>query len=126
MKAVVYGGPGRISLEQRPKPVLQSSGDAIVRMVKTTICGTDLHILKGDVATVGVGRILGHEGVGVIEATGPAVLNFKPGDRVLVSCISADGSWAIRLTGARPSMCEHRTRIRASIIFPGGSMKKRW
>lgn len=92
MKAVVYGGPGRISLEQRPKPVLQSSGDAIVKMVKTTICGTDLHILKGDVATVGVGRILGHEGVGVIEATGPAVLNFKPGDRVLVSCISADGT----------------------------------
>ncbi|HLO19289.1 MAG TPA: zinc-dependent alcohol dehydrogenase family protein [Sphingomicrobium sp.] len=92
MAAVVYGGPGEKRLERRPKPQLQSPGDAIVRMVKTTICGTDLHILKGDVPTVSRGRILGHEGVGIIEAVGPAVLNFKPGDRVLISCISADGT----------------------------------
>ena len=92
MKAVVYRGPGRKSLEQRPKPELQSPGDAIVRMVKTTICGTDLHILKGDVPTVSPGRILGHEGVGIIEAVGPAVVNLKPGDRVIISCISADGT----------------------------------
>ena len=92
MKAVVYGGPGKKKLEHRPKPQLQSPGDAIVRMMKTTICGTDLHILKGDVPTVSPGRILGHEGVGIIEAVGPAVLSFKPGDHVLVSCISADGT----------------------------------
>jgi alcohol dehydrogenase len=92
MKAVVYGGPGKKSLEQRPRPELESPGDAIVRIVKTTICGTDLHILKGDVPTVTPGRILGHEGVGIVEAVGPAVLNFRPGDRVLISCISADGT----------------------------------
>jgi len=92
MKAVVFGGPGKKRIEQRPRPELQSAGDAIVRLVKTTICGTDLHILKGDVPTVSPGRILGHEGVGVVESVGPAVLNFKPGDRVLISCISADGT----------------------------------
>lgn len=92
MRAVVYAGPGKKSLEMRPRPQLQSPGDAIVRMVKTTICGTDLHILKGDVPTVGSGRILGHEGTGIVEAVGPAVQAFKPGDRVLISCISADGT----------------------------------
>jgi alcohol dehydrogenase len=92
MKAVVYRGPGDKGLEQRPRPAIQSPGDAIVRMVKTTICGTDLHILKGDVPSVSSGRILGHEGVGIVEAAGPAVLNFKPGDHVLISCISADGT----------------------------------
>ena len=92
MKAVVYEGPGSKRLEQRPKPELESPTDAIIRMVKTTICGTDLHILKGDVPTVSPGRILGHEGVGVVESVGPAVQSFKPGDRVLISCISADGT----------------------------------
>ena len=92
MKAVVYGGAGRKSLEHRPKPKLQAPGDAVVKMIATTICGTDLHILKGDVPTVTPGRILGHEGVGVVESVGPAVLNFHPGDRVLISCISADGT----------------------------------
>jgi alcohol dehydrogenase len=92
MKAVVYAGPGKKSLEQRPRPQLQSPGDAIVRITKTTICGTDLHILKGDVPTVSPGRILGHEGVGIVEAVGSAVQSFKPGDKVLISCISADGT----------------------------------
>lgn len=92
MKAVVFAGPGRKSLEMRPKPQIQAPGDAIIKMVKTTICGTDLHILKGDVATVTSGRILGHEGIGVVETVGQAVLNFKAGDRVLISCISADGT----------------------------------
>lgn len=92
MTAVVYGGPGRKTLEQRPKPRIEAPGDAIVKMIKTTICGTDLHILKGNVATVSPGRILGHEGVGIVEAVGPAVLGFKPGDHVLISCISADGT----------------------------------
>lgn len=92
MKALVYGGPGQKSLETRPKPVIQAPGDAIVKIIKTTICGTDLHILKGDVATVEPGRILGHEGIGIVEEAGAAVTAFKAGDRVLISCISADGT----------------------------------
>ena len=91
MKALVYQGPGRKALEDRPIPQIQAPGDAIVRITRTTICGTDLHILKGDVATCAPGRILGHEGVGVIETAGPGVTAFKPGDRVLISCISACG-----------------------------------
>ena len=91
MKAFVYNGPGKKALEDRPKPEVQASGDAIVRIVKTTICGTDLHILKGDVATCAPGRILGHEGVGVIETVGAGVTTFKAGDRVLISCISSCG-----------------------------------
>lgn len=91
MRALVYRGPGLKAIEDRPKPELQAPGDAIVKMVKTTICGTDLHILKGDVATCAPGRILGHEGVGVIDSVGTGVTAFKPGDRVLISCISACG-----------------------------------
>lgn len=91
MKAFVYGGPGLKSLEDRPKPEIQAAGDAIVKMVKTTICGTDLHILKGDVATCVPGRILGHEGVGIVDSMGAGVTAFKPGDRVLISCISSCG-----------------------------------
>jgi alcohol dehydrogenase len=91
MKALVYLGPGRKALEMRPRPLIQASGDAIVRMVKSTICGTDLHILKGDVATCAPGRILGHEGVGIIDSVGAGVTAFKPGDRVLISCISSCG-----------------------------------
>ncbi|CAN5295558.1 zinc-dependent alcohol dehydrogenase family protein [soil metagenome] len=91
MKAFVYGGPGKTSLEDRPKPEIRDAGDAIVRVVKTTICGTDLHILKGDVPTCAPGRILGHEGVGVIETVGAGVTTFKAGDRVLISCISSCG-----------------------------------
>src|ERR1700733_831704 len=91
MKAFVYGGPGKKALQQRPKPDIIAPTDAIVKIVKTTICGTDLHILKGDVPTCQPGRILGHEGVGVVDKVGPAVTAFKPGDRVLISCISACG-----------------------------------
>src|ERR1019366_8489869 len=91
MRALVYNGPGKKTLEDCPKPTLVEPTDAIVRITKTTICGTDLHILKGDVATCLPGRILGHEGVGVIEAVGSAVSTFKPGDRVLISCITACG-----------------------------------
>jgi alcohol dehydrogenase len=91
MKALVYRGPGDKALEDRPKPALQAPGDAIVRMVKTTICGTDLHILKGDVATCAPGRILGHEGVGVVDSVGGGVTAFHAGDHVLISCISACG-----------------------------------
>jgi alcohol dehydrogenase len=91
MKALVYHGPGEKSLDERPSPRLVSATDAIVRVTRTTICGTDLHILKGDVPTCQPGRVLGHEGVGVIEEVGAAVTAFKPGDRVLISCISSCG-----------------------------------
>jgi alcohol dehydrogenase len=91
MKALVYNGPGNKDLEDRPKPEIQAPGDAIVKIVKTTICGTDLHILKGDVPTCRPGRILGHEGVGVIDAVGAGVTAFKVGDRVLISCITSCG-----------------------------------
>lgn len=91
MKALVYHGPGQKKLEDRPKPAIQAPSDAIVKILKTTICGTDLHILKGDVATCEPGRILGHEGVGVVEEIGAAVTAFRPGDHVLISCISSCG-----------------------------------
>lgn len=91
MKALVYRGPGKMGLEDRPKPELLSPNDAIVKLVKTTICGTDLHILKGHVPSCEPGRTLGHEGVGVVEQVGTAVTAFRPGDRVVVSCISACG-----------------------------------
>ena len=91
MQALVYQGPGRKSLEDRPKPTLQLPSDAIVRITRTTICGTDLHILKGDVATCKAGTILGHEGVGIVDSVGSGVVSFKPGDRVLISCITACG-----------------------------------
>ena len=91
MKALVYRGPGNKAVEDRPKPELQAPGDAIVQITKTTICGTDLHILKGDIATCAPGRILGHEGVGVLDSVGAGVTAFRPGDHVLISCISACG-----------------------------------
>jgi alcohol dehydrogenase len=91
MKALVYRGPGRKVTEDHAKSEIAAPTDAIVKIVKTTICGTDLHILKGDVPTGEPGRILGHEGVGVIKKVGAAATSFKPGDRVLISCISACG-----------------------------------
>ncbi len=91
MKALVYHGPGSKSWEEKPKPVITHPADAIVKIYKTTICGTDLHILKGDVPEVTDGRILGHEGVGIVEETGSAVSNFKKGDHVLISCITSCG-----------------------------------
>ena len=91
MKALVYKGPGKKMLEDHPKPVITAPTDAIVKVSKTTICGTDLHILKGDVATCKPGRVLGHEGVGVIAEIGAAVTTFKVGDRVLISCVTACG-----------------------------------
>ncbi|MBB1159504.1 MULTISPECIES: alcohol dehydrogenase catalytic domain-containing protein [Amycolatopsis] len=91
MKALVYDGPGRRSWTDRPDPEILAPTDAIVRIDAVTICGTDLHILKGDVPEVERGRILGHEAVGTIVRIGNAVSAVKPGDRVLVSCISACG-----------------------------------
>ena len=108
MKALVYLGPAKKALEERPKPDIAAPTDAIVKITKTTICGTDLHILKGDVPTCQPGRILGHEGVGIIDTVGPAVTAFKPGDRVLISCISACGK------------CEYCRKLMYSHCTTGG------
>jgi len=91
MNALVYHGPGKPSWESHPRPTLQHPGDAIVRITTSTICGSDLHILKGDVPSVTEGRILGHEGIGVVDEVGEAVAGFQKGDKVLISCITACG-----------------------------------
>jgi alcohol dehydrogenase len=91
MKALVYHGPGIKSWDEKPKPTITQQTDAIVKILKTTICGTDLHIMKGDVPSVTDGRIIGHEGVGIVEEAGMAVSNFKKGDHVLISCITSCG-----------------------------------
>jgi alcohol dehydrogenase len=89
MKALVYHGPERKAWEDVPKPEISADTDAIVRVDATTICGTDLHILKGDLPQVTDGRILGHQAVGTVESVGSAVKNVRAGDRVLVSCVTA-------------------------------------
>jgi alcohol dehydrogenase len=108
MKALVYHGPGKKTLEEMPRPLLKEETDALVRITKTTICGTDLHILKGDVPTVKEGRILGHEGIGIIEEVGGGVTRFKVGDHVLISCITSCGK------------CEYCRRGMASHCELGG------
>lgn len=105
MKALVYGGPGKKSVMDVPKPEVENVTDVVVKILHTTICGTDLHILKGDVPTCQPGTVLGHEGVGVIESLGSAVSNFKVGDHVLISCISSCG----RCEYCRRSMYSHCT-----------------
>ncbi len=92
MKALVYHGPGTKAWEEVPDPEIQKPTDAIVQVDTTTICGTDLHILKGDVPAVTDGRILGHEGVGTVTAIGAAVKGLAVGDRVIISCITSCGS----------------------------------
>src|SRR5271170_3452379 len=92
MRAVVYHGPGHKAWEEVPDPEITGDGDVIVRVDATTICGTDLHILKGDVPAVREGRILGHEAVGTIVRVADGVQTLTEGDRVLVSCISACGT----------------------------------
>jgi alcohol dehydrogenase len=89
MKALVYHGPGKRAWEEKARPRIQEAGDAIVRITTTTICGTDLHILKGDVPTVAEGRTLGHEGVGIVEELGAGVTGLRKGDKVLISCITS-------------------------------------
>jgi alcohol dehydrogenase len=91
MKALVYHGPGKKSWEEKPKPIIMEPTDAVVKIFKTTICGTDLHIMKGDLPAVTDGRIIGHEGVGIIEEVGDSVSNFKKGDHVIISCITSCG-----------------------------------
>lgn len=89
MKALVYHGPGERAWEDKPRPAIQDSSDAVVRITTSTICGTDLHILKGDLPAVTDGRILGHEGIGVVEQVGTGVSEFQVGDKVIISCVSA-------------------------------------
>jgi len=89
MKALVYHGPGKRAWEDKVRPIIQDAGDAVVRITTSTICGTDLHILKGDLPAVKDGRILGHEGIGVVEEVGPGVSEFHVGDKVIISCVSA-------------------------------------
>src|SRR3569833_2291258 len=91
MKALVYYGPGKRTWEDVPDPAVQDPEDAVVRVDGVTICGTDLHILRGDVPEVESGRVLGHEAVGTVTEVGPGVRTVRPGDRVLMSCISACG-----------------------------------
>src|SRR5580704_6499321 len=92
MKSLVYNGPGTKAWSEVPNPTIQENTDAIVRVDCTTICGSDLHILKGDVPEVSDGRILGHEAVGTVEQVGASVKTLRVGDRVLVSCITACGA----------------------------------
>jgi alcohol dehydrogenase len=103
MKALVYKGPGQKSWEEVPDPKIEKSTDVIVKMVATTICGTDLHILKGDVPEVKVGRILGHEGIGVITEVGDGVSQLAVGDRVILSCVSSCG----RCSNCRQGLYSH-------------------
>jgi len=103
MKALVYHGPGKLALEDKPKPIIKAPTDAIVKITKTTICGSDLHIMKGDVPTATDGRILGHEGVGIIEEVGGSVSNFSVGDHVLISCITSCG----KCTSCKKGMYSH-------------------
>src|ERR1039458_3576406 len=103
MKALVYEGPGKKSWAEMPDPKIEMPTDVIVKMVATTICGTDLHILKGDVPEVEVGRILGHEGVGVITEIGSGVTQLAVGDKVILSCVSSCG----RCSNCRQSLYSH-------------------
>src|SRR5580704_17414811 len=89
MHALIYHGPGKYRWEEKPRPTIKDPGDAIVRITTSTICGTDLHILKGDLPAVTDGRILGHEGIGVVEQVGAGVSEFHVGDKVIISCITA-------------------------------------
>ena len=92
MKGLVYGGPGKIELKDIPVPGIEKPTDALVKIIKTTICGTDLGILHGKTPSCKPGTTLGHEGVGIIEEAGTAVRNFKKGDQVIISCITSDGT----------------------------------
>lgn len=87
MKALIYDGPGKTKIVDKPIPKIQNPNEAVLKMVRTTICGTDLHIVRGDVPTAQVGRTLGHEGIGVVEEVGDEVKNFKKGDKVVMAAV---------------------------------------
>lgn len=89
MKALTYDGVGKIKVVDKEVPKIQHPAQAILKMLRTTICGSDLHVIRGDVPTVEQGRTLGHEGIGLVEEVGEEVKNFKKGDRVLIACITS-------------------------------------
>ena len=144
MKALVYHGPGKYAWEDKPRPAIQDPGDAIVRITTTTICGTDLHILKGDLPAVTDGRILGHEGIGVVEQVGTGVSEFHVGDKVIISCVTAclkcdfckrgmyshcltaAGFWVTPWMEPRRSMCAFPRLMEASTLFLREETKKPW
>ncbi len=103
MKALVYHGPGKYAWENKPRPTIQHSNDAVVRISTSTICGTDLHILKGDLPSVSENRILGHEGIGVVEEVGRTVSEFHVGDKVIISCVTA----CLKCDSCRKGMYSH-------------------
>jgi alcohol dehydrogenase len=103
MKALVYHGPGKYAWEDTLRPTIKDPGDAIVRITTSTICGTDLHILKGDLPAVTDGRVLGHEGIGIVENVGTGVSEFHIGDRVIISCVTA----CLRCDFCRKGMYSH-------------------
>ncbi|KAJ5290781.1 hypothetical protein N7478_000032 [Penicillium angulare] len=105
MKALVYTGPGTVEVLERPKPKIQDPTDAVIRLLHASICGTDLHILKGDVPSAKPGLVLGHEGVGIVEDLGSAVHNLQIGDRVLISCMTSCGACRYCQRGI-PSHCQ--------------------
>src|ERR1700682_881091 len=110
MKALVYHGPGKRAWEDTRRPTIQDASDAIVRITTSTICGTDLHILKGDLPSVTDGRILGHEGIGIVEQVGTAVSEFHVGDKVIISCVTA----CLKCDFCRKGMyshCRHGGRV---------------
>lgn len=119
MNALVYhiaaDGSKSYAWSEKPRPRIRDAGDAIVRIVTSTICGTDLHILKGDVPSVGDGRILGHEGVGVVEEVGEGVTEFRPGDRVIISCITSCSKCEFCKRGM-PSHCKNGGWILGNLI----------
>ena len=108
MKALIFHGPGQRAWEETPDPTIVDPTDAIVRIDSSTICGTDLHILKGDVPEVTPGTVLGHEAVGTIVEIGDSVTTFEEGDRVLVSCITSCGRCQLLQRG--PLRALHRRR----------------
>lgn len=91
MKALSFVGVNQKEVVEKEKPQLLKGTDAVVKVIKTTICGTDLHILKGDTPEVPIGLTLGHEGIGIVEEVGSEVSNFKVGDKVLISCVTSCG-----------------------------------
>ena len=126
MKALVYHGPGQRSWEDVPDPVIVDPTDAIVRIDTSTICGTDLHILKGDVPEVKPGTILGHEAVGTIVAIGDAVTTLAEGDRVLVSCITLVRALPLLQGGPlRPLHRRRRLGLRPPDRRPAGRVRAR-
>ncbi|KAL1590628.1 hypothetical protein WHR41_00854 [Cladosporium halotolerans] len=106
MKALTYDGPGKTKVVDKPKPQIENPNEAVLRMVRTTICGTDLHIVHGDVPTVEVGRTLGHEGIGVVEEVGSEVKNFKKGDKVVIAAVVACAKCTFCRKGMQ-DLCKH-------------------